>query len=119
MWALEIKPCGSHNKTMKNDIEYKILKVLERNPKMTQRQLAQEIGVSLGQTHYVIRALIERGMIKLENFTNSNNKVGYLYLLTPRGIAEKTTLAKSFLIHKQKEYQLLRFEIEELKKESK
>ena len=104
---------------MKIDIEYKILKILEHNPKMTQRQLAQELGVSLGQTHYVIRALIERGMIKLENFTNSNNKIGYLYLLTAGGIVEKTTLAKSFLLHKQKEFELLRFEIEELKKEFK
>jgi len=104
---------------MKIDIEYKILKILEHNPKMTQRQLAQELGVSLGQTHYVIKALVARGMIKLENFTNSNNKIGYIYLLTARGILEKTTLAKSFLIHKQKEYQLLKFEIEELKKESK
>ena len=100
------------------DTEYKILKILERNPQMTQRQVADKLGVSLGKTHYVIRALIDRGLLKLGNFRKSNNKVGYIYFLTPKGIVQKSDLAQRFLINKQQEYERLKAEIDELMQES-
>lgn len=101
-----------------SDTEYKILKILERNPQLTQRQVADELGVSLGKTHYVIHALIDKGLLKLGNFRKSNNKIGYIYLLTPQGIIQKSDLAQSFLLRKQQEYEKLKTEIEELMKES-
>ena len=101
-----------------SDTEYKILKILERNPQMTQRQVADELGVSLGKTHYVIRALIDKGLVKLGNLRKSNNKVGYIYLLTPKGLIQKSDLAQSFLVQKKQEYEDLKTEIEELTKES-
>ena len=101
-----------------SDTEYKILKILERNPQLTQRQVADELGVSLGKTHYVIRALVDKGLLKLGNFRKSNNKIGYIYLLTPQGIIQKSDLAQSFLLRKQQEYEKLKTEIEELMKES-
>ena len=101
-----------------SDTEYKILKILERNPQLTQRQVADELGVSLGKTHYVIRALIDKGLLKLGNFRKSDNKIGYIYLLTPQGIIQKSDLAQSFLLRKQQEYEKLKTEIEELMKES-
>ena len=101
-----------------SDTEYKILKILEQNPQMTQREVADELGVSLGKTHYVIRALIDKGLVKLGNFRKSNNKVGYIYLLTPKGLIQKSDLAQSFLAQKKQEYEDLKTEIEELTKES-
>lgn len=100
------------------DTEYRILKILERNPQLTQRQVAGELGVSLGKTHYLIRALINKGLVKLGNFKTSNNKMGYLYLLTPKGLVEKSELAQSFLLRKRQEYERLAEEIAELMKES-
>ena len=100
-----------------SDSEYKILKLLEENPNLTQRQLAEKLGVSLGKTHYLIRALIDKGLLKLSNFKNSENKIAYLYVLTPMGISEKSELAKAFLSRKKQEYSKLKSEIEELTEE--
>ena len=99
------------------DIEYTVLKVLKDNPAMTQRQLSKELGLSLGKTNYVLHALIDKGLMKLSNFKRSDNKVGYLYLLTPEGVAEKSILAKNFLQRKSAEYNRLKKEIEILKGE--
>ena len=101
----------------KSDTEYIILKILKDNPKMTQRQLSKELGLSLGRTNYVIHALIDKGWMKLSNFKRSDNKLGYLYLLTPEGITEKTVLAQNFLRRKSEEYNRLKKEIETLKNE--
>ena len=84
---------------------------------MTQRQVADELGVSLGKTNYVIKALIDKGWLKLNNFKRSDNKLGYIYLLTPKGATEKTILAQKFLRRKSEEYNRLKEEIEKLKKE--
>lgn len=84
---------------------------------MTQRQLAKELGVSLGKTHYLISSLINVGWVKLANFKRSDNKLGYMYLLTPTGINEKAKITKKFLARKENEYQQLRREIEQLKSE--
>ena len=101
----------------KSDTEYIILKILKDNPKMTQRQLSKELGLSLGRTNYVIHALIDKGWMKLSNFKRSDNKLGYLYLLTPEGVTEKSILAQNFLSRKLKEYNRLKEEIETLKSE--
>ena len=101
----------------KSDTEYTILKILKDNPKMTQRQMAKELGLSLGKTNYVIRALIDKGWVKLSNFRRSDNKLGYIYLLTPEGMSEKTILAQNFLKRKSEEYNRLKEEIEMLKNE--
>ena len=100
-----------------SDTEYLILKILKDNPKTTQRQMAKELGLSLGKTNYVVRALIDKGWVKLGNFKRSDNKLGYIYLLTPEGVSEKTILAQNFLNRKSKEYNRLKKEIEKLKNE--
>ena len=99
------------------ELEYKVLNWLEKNPNMTQRQLAKELGVSLGKAHYLINSLIQVGWVKLDNFKRSDNKMGYMYLLTPKGINEKAMITKTFLARKENEYQQLRREIEQLKSE--
>ena len=101
----------------KSDTEYIILKILKDNPKMTQRQLSKELGLSLGKTNYVIHALIDKGWVKFSNFKGSDNKSGYMYLLTPKGIEEKSILAKNFLERKSLQYNKLKEEIEILKSE--
>ena len=102
---------------LKHELEYRALKLLEERPDLTQRQLSQALGVSLGKAHYIVKALIDVGWIKLGNFRRSNRKLGYAYLLTPSGIAEKSAITAKFLVRKQHEYEALREEIAELKKE--
>ena len=101
----------------RSELEYTILKILEDNPKMTQRQVAKEMGLSLGKTNYIIRALVAKGWVKLSNFKRSDNKLGYIYLLTPEGVAKKSILAENFLRRKSEEYNRLKKEIEMLKQE--
>ncbi len=101
----------------KQELEYKVLSWLEKNPNITQRQLAKELGVSLGKTHYLISSLIKVGWVKLDNFKRSDNKMGYMYLLTPKGVNEKAKITKTFLVRKENEYQQLKHEIEQLKSE--
>ena len=86
------------------EIEYKALKLLEANPELSQRQLSSGLGVSLGKAHYVLKSLIDVGWVKLNNFRGSNNKLGYAYVLTPDGIAEKAAITVRFLARKQREY---------------
>ena len=76
--------------------EYKALDILKENPHSTQREVASKLGFSLGKTHYVLRALIDKGLIKVTNFTKSDNKIGYIYQLTPNGILQKAILTKNF-----------------------
>jgi len=99
------------------DTEYTLLKILKDNPEMTQRQLSAELGLSLGKTNYVLHALMDKGLMKLSNFKRSDNKVGYLYLLTPKGVEAKSKLAKNFLERKSEQYNRLKKEIEILKSE--
>lgn len=101
----------------KQELEYKVLRWLEKNPNITQRQLAKELGVSLGKTHYLISSLIKVGWVKLDNFKRSDNKMGYMYLLTPKGVNEKAKITKTFLVRKENEYQQLKHEIAQLKSE--
>ena len=86
---------------------------------MTQRELAEELGVSLGKTHYLVKSLIDVGWVKLDNFQRSDNKWGYAYLLTPKGIVEKAAITARFLVRKQREYSDLQLEIQQLQEEVK
>tara|TARA_B100001105_G_scaffold139527_1_gene111722 strand:- start:541 stop:855 length:315 start_codon:yes stop_codon:yes gene_type:complete len=101
----------------KSDAEYLILKKFQDNPYLTQRELSKELGVSLGKTNYIINALIDKGWLKLKNFKRSDKKLGYSYLLTTQGITEKAILAQKFLKRKSDEYNRLKEEIENLRKE--
>jgi len=101
------------------ELEYRALKVLEQRPDMTQRELAEELGVSLGKTHYLVKSLIDVGWVKLDNFQRSDNKWGYAYLLTPKGILEKAAITARFLVSKQREYSDLQLEIQQLQEEVK
>ena len=101
------------------EFHYKLLKILQDNPDLSQRELAREVGLSLGKTNYCLRALIEKGFIKASNFRNSQNKVAYAYLLTPRGIEEKIQATAYFLKRKIAEYEALETEIEQLRSEIK
>jgi EPS-associated MarR family transcriptional regulator len=96
---------------------YKALKLLEANPKLSQRQLSSALGVSLGKGHYVLKSLIDVGWVKLNNFRDSKNKLGYAYVLTPVGIVEKAATTVRFLARKQLEYSELQSEIEILRDE--
>ena len=97
------------------DIHLDLLRKLEENPACTQRELSKEMGVSLGKINYCMKKLTERGWVKLMNFSHSNNKAGYFYILTPKGIEQKAKLTFSFLKIKMKEYELLKKEIIMLK----
>ena len=99
------------------ELEYRALKILEQQPELTQRQLAEALGVSLGKTHYLVKSLIDVGWVKLDNFQKSDNKWGYAYLLTPKGIAEKAAITARFLVRKQREYNELQQEIAHLQEE--
>lgn len=99
------------------ELEYRTLKLLEQQPDLTQRQLSEALGVSLGKTNYLLKSLIDVGWIKLDNFQKSNNKWGYSYLLTPSGVAEKAAITVRFLRRKKQEYNDLQTEIANLQKE--
>lgn len=99
------------------ELKYHALKILEECPYLTQRQLSERLGVSLGKTNYLLRSLIDVGWIKLNNFQNSDRKLRYLYLLTPRGVAQKAVIAVEFLNRKKREYDQLQIDIDKLKEE--
>ena len=100
-----------------DDARYRILKALEANPGISQRELADELGVSLGKINFCLKALIEKGMIKARNFSQSSHKRRYLYVLTPAGIESRAALTRGFLSRKIAEYDALKAEIEELRRE--
>jgi EPS-associated MarR family transcriptional regulator len=104
---------------LSDETRYRLMRLLEANPGMSQRDLARELGISLGKVNYCVRALIHRGWVKVTNFKNSQNKAAYLYLLTARGIDEKASFTMRFLQAKLHEYEALRLEIEQIRQESK
>ena len=99
------------------EAHYKLLRLVEEKPRLTQRELAREMGVSLGKVNYCVNALIEKGWIKARNFRTGNNKLAYAYLLTPRGIEQKAAITVHFLRRKVAEYESLRKEIARLRRE--
>ena len=108
----------SENIPIHQDTYLKVLRLLEANPKMNQREMAAALGVSLGKTNFCLKALLDKGLLKMQNFQNSKRKLAYAYLLTPAGIAEKTSLTGRFLKRKMEEYELLKAEIASLQQET-
>lgn len=104
-------------KTVDTATRYQLLKLLEENPGLSQRELAGELGISLGKANYCVRALIDRGWVKMVNFGRSGNKAAYIYKLTPTGISEKARAARRFLDQKREEHDRLAGEIEALRAE--
>ncbi len=101
-----------------DEAHFELLRLIEERSALTQREVASSLGVSLGKANYVLRALVHKGLVKVENYRKSDNKSAYLYLLTPRGIRRKAELTRLFLARKVREYEALRLEIERLKRES-
>lgn len=102
---------------LNDEMSYKILKLLEENPDMSQRQIAQELKISVGKANYCLKTLIDMGIVKTGDFVRSKKKIGSSYLLTPKGVAEKNQITKRFLARKLKQYEVLQYEIEALKVE--
>lgn len=106
---------SSHKTKSQEDNYFQVMKLLQDNPDMTQRELAQKLGISLGGLNFCLKALIDKGWVKMHNFSHSKNKFGYVYLLTPAGITEKALLTARFLKRKMHEYEDLKAEIAALK----
>jgi len=102
---------------LENEESLKVLREIDTNPRLTQRELSFRLGLSLGKINFLLKSMIERGLVKAENFKNSQNKSAYLYLLTPTGIETKTKTTYRFLKRKIAEYEKLEIEIRQLKKE--
>jgi len=110
---------SSRQARIQEDTYYRVMRVLKENPDLTQRELADKLGVSVSGLNYCLKALIEKGWVKMQNFGHSKNKFGYVYLLTPDGIAQKAALTGRFLKRKLEEYEALKAEIEAIKFEAK
>jgi EPS-associated MarR family transcriptional regulator len=102
---------------LNDEVRYKLLRLLEENPRMSQRDVARELGISLGKVNYCLKSLVAKGWIKAQNFKNSRNKAAYMYLLTPRGIEARAGVALRFLQSKMREYETLRADIEQIRTE--
>jgi len=103
---------------MTDEMRYKLIRLLDANPAMSQRDVARELGISLGKANFCLQALMQKGWIKATNFKNSRNKAAYMYLLTPRGLEGKASLTLRYLQKKMREYEALRVEIEEMRREA-
>ena len=99
---------------LRQDVQFRILRLLQDNPEMSQRELAKAVGLSTGGIHYVLSALLAKGLLKIENSTTAEDKRRYAYLLTRRGMAAKADLTKRFLVRKMADYELLKAEIDEV-----
>jgi len=99
------------------EMRYKLMRLLDANPKLSQRDAARELGISLGKVNYCVRALIRKGWVKASRFKNSRSKAAYMYLLTPEGIEQKASLTLEFLRIKTREYEVLRAEIEQMRRD--
>lgn len=108
---------SSRRTKLQEDTHFRVLRLLQDNPEMSQRELAEAVGASVGGIHYVLNALIEKGLVKLGNFTAANDKRRYAYIITPKGLAKKALLTKRSLIRKLEEYESIKAEIEEIRRE--
>ena len=114
--------CGSFGrrfmkKFVSEDVQFRVLRLLENQAHLSQREMAAELALSLGGINYCLKALVEKGQVKIHNFRKSNSKIGYAYLLTPSGLEKKSRMAASFLRRKLQEYEALRREIDNLERE--
>ena len=107
----------SRQARIQEDTYFRVMHILQQNPDLTQRELAEKLGISVGGLNYCLKALMEKGWVKMQNFSHSKNKFGYVYLLTPSGIAQKAALTSAFLRRKMSEYDALKVEIASLKSE--
>ena len=105
------------NNETSTEIRYRLLKLLESNSNLTQRQMAEEVGISLGKFNSCLKELVRKGIVKIERFASSGNKISYMYILTPHGTEQKAKITASFLRHKMTEYEQLKKEIYELRQE--
>ena len=101
-------------KQLQEDTHFRVLALLEKNPDISQRDMAKALGISLGGVNYSLRALVEKGMVKAQNFSSSDKKLAYAYILTPKGLVEKSLLTANFLKRKMDEYEALKAEIESI-----
>jgi len=104
----------SRQAKLQEDTYFRVMRILQENPDLTQRELAEKLGISVGGLNYCLKALMDKGMVKMKNFANSKNKFGYVYVLTPTGMAEKAAITHRFLQRKMAEYEALHAEIEAL-----
>jgi len=102
---------------LQEDVRFRVLRLLQENPEMSQRDLAATVGISVGSTHYLLSALVEKGLVKLGNFSAADDKRRYAYILTPKGVSEKAALTGRFLRRKLEEFEALQAEIETLQDE--
>lgn len=102
---------------LQEDTYFRVMRILQENPDLTQRELAEKLGISVGGLNYCLKALMEKGLVKMKNFANSKNKFGYAYVPTPMGMAEKAAITHRFLRRKMDEYEALKAEIEALRSE--
>ena len=105
------------NKKDDQEIRYRIFKLLDDDPNLTQRRMAEQMGISLGKFNFCLKELAQKGFVKIDRFKSSDNKAAYMYLLTPKGIEQKAKITVNFLKRKTNEYEKIKQEIEELKKE--
>ena len=108
---------ASRREEKQSDTRLQVMRLLSENPEMSTRQIAEAVGISNGSAYYVLRALVDKGFVKLDNFKKSPRKRQYAYLLTPKGVLEKSKLTRGFIERKRQEYAALRAEIEALEKE--
>ena len=107
---------ASRRKEHQEDAKFRVFQIINENPQMTTREIAQKVGISNGSTYYLLTSLIDMGFIKLSNFKDSSQKINYSYLLTPEGIREKSLITSKFLVRKKLEFEALREEIKSLEK---
>lgn len=108
---------NSRQANQQEDTYFRVLRILSEQPDITQRELAEKLGVSVGGLNYSLKALVDKGLVKIQNFRNSKNKLGYVYLITPAGVTEKATLAARFFQRKLHEYESLKKEVQIMKSE--
>lgn len=109
---------ASRQTKIQEDTYYRVMRILQDHPDLTQRELAEQLGVSVGGLNYCLKALMDKGWVKMQNFAQSKNKFGYVYILTPSGISEKAALTGGFLQRKMEEYEALKAEIAALQTEA-
>ena len=108
---------ASRRKEHQEDAKFRVFQIINENPQMTTREIAQKVGISNGSAYYLLTSLIDMGFIKLSNFKDSSQKLKYSYLLTPKGIREKSLITSKFLVRKKIEYELLKKEINKLERD--
>lgn len=108
----------SRRSLLQEDTYFRVLRMLQANPDMTQREIAEKLGISTSGLNYCLKALIDKGLVKVQNFSQSKNKFGYIYVLTPQGIAEKAMMTSRFLQRKMHEYEALKAEVDALQFEA-